>query len=99
MLWSKFSDFWENGARAYGWDDGGWEDGTADEENSKGGEVAYKTKTKDKQTRKQKQLKKETKDSKGGEVAEAGQEDAEEEAEQAGRVEGGCRQVGTKQTN
>ena len=26
----------ENGARAYGWDDGGWEDGTADEEDSKG---------------------------------------------------------------
>ena len=40
----------ENGARAYGWDDGGWENGTADEEDSKGGEVAYKTKTKDKQT-------------------------------------------------
>ena len=37
----------ENGARAYGWDDGGWQDGTADEEDSKGGEVAYKTKTKD----------------------------------------------------
>ena len=36
--------------------------------------------------------------SKGGEVAEAGQEDAEEEAEQAGRVErGGC-QVGTTKT-
>ena len=35
----------------------------------------------------------------GGEVASAEQEDVEEEAEQAGRVEGGCCQVGTKQTN
>ena len=31
----------------------------------------------------------------GGEVAETGQEDVEEEAEQIGRVEGGCRQVRT----
>ena len=37
--------------------------------------------------------------SKGGEAAAAGQEDAEEEAEQAGRVERGRRQVGTTKTN